>query len=273
MIKMKKKCLLLALVVVTLLLSVCGCALGKDEAMDALLTEALTALQAEDYDKLTSMLSEDVREQLGGSTAPLQEMHDVFRGTLQSRRTTGWNVKSNFINGAKVVTKEFSYSVTTDEGTYHVLLSTMSSAEDSGITQFQIAPQTAASPGNAFFQFFNAGSLAMLMFSLLVLAFCIITTVFAAKSNIKMKPLWIVLIWILQSGFTVTSTNQSFHFGLELIKVSFSGYRALPGGGFSLTVLLPVGAILYWILRKKLIQPDAPSQNNPPYYGPGPFPQ
>ncbi len=265
------------MVIVMVLLSFSGCMFLKDDEMDALLTEALNAVQAEDYDKLTSMLSEGAREQLNGSVVPFEDMHETFHGTVKNYMALGRNIQSNSYNGGpRVLTKAFRYTVTTSEGTYEVLLASMSSAEDSGITQFQITPRSASFMSSIFPQFNSAGSWLMLVFSLLVLVFRIVTTVSAAKSNIKMKPLWIALIWIAQSGFCITSTPYRFHFSIQFINIFFSGFQSLAGGGFSLTVLIPVGAILYWILKKKLTDTEPPKpnmygQNNPPYYGSGPF--
>lgn len=274
---MRKKLLLLSIVIVMALLSFSGCMFLKDNEMDALLSEALNAVQAEDYDKLASMLSKGAREQLNGSVVPFENMHETFHGTVKNYMALGRNIQSDsYHGGPRVLTKAFRYTVTTSEGTYEVLLTVVSSAEDSGITQFQITPRSASFVSSIFPQFNSAGSWLMLVFSLLVLIFRIVTTVSAVKSNIKMKPLWIVLIWIAQSGFCITSTPNRFHFSIQLINAFFSGFQSLAGGGFSLTVLLPVGAILYWILRKKLTDTEPPNpnrygKNNPPYYGSEPF--
>lgn len=274
---MRKKLLLLSIVIVMALLSLSGCMFLKDNEMDALLSEALNAVQAEDYDKLASMLSKGAREELNGSVVPFEDMHKIFHGTVRNYTAIERNIRSDTHRGElRILTKSSRYIVTTDEGTFEVLLSMVSSAENSGITQFQITPRSASFMSSIFPQFNSAGSWLMLVFSLLVLIFRIVTTVSAVKSNIKMKPLWIALIWIAQSGFCITSTPNRFHFSIQLINAFFSGFQSLAGGGFSLTVLLPVGAILYWILRKKLTDTEPPNpnrygKNNPPYYGSEPF--
>ena len=268
------------MVVITMFLSLSGCMFLKDDEMDAVLTDALNAVQTEDYEKLSSMLSEETREKLNGSTAPFEDMHKIFQGTVTSSIALGRSIQSNSYNGGpRILTKAFRYTVTTSEGTYEVLLTIVSSAEDSGITQFQIAPQAASLLGGIVPQLNSVGSWVMLVFSLLVLVFRIISTVSAAKSNIKMKPLWIALIWLAQSGFSLTCSPRNFNFSMQLINPMFSAFQSFAGNGFSLTFLIPIGAILYWILRKKLTKPEPPKpgmygQNYPPLNNEfGQFPQ
>lgn len=277
---MRKKFLLLAMVVITMFLSLSGCVFLKDDEMEELLIDSLNAVQTEDYEKLSFMLSEETRNQLNGSTAGFEDVHNFFQGTVSNVIMIKRSIQSNSYNGGpRILTKDFRYIVITSEGVYEAFLATTSSEEDSGITQFRIRHFTDSLLVGFAFQFNSVGSWVMLIFSLLVLAFRIISTVSAAKSNIKMKPLWIVLIWIAQSGFSITCLPNNFNFRIQLINAMFSGFQSFAGNGFLLTVLIPVGAILYWILRKRLIKPEPPKpgvhgQNDPPFNNEfGQFPQ
>lgn len=66
-------------------------------------------------------------------------MYNFLHGTVSNVILIKRSIQSNFYKGGpRILTKDFRYIVITNEGVYEASLTTMSSEEDSGITQFRI---------------------------------------------------------------------------------------------------------------------------------------
>ena len=90
-----------------------------------------------------------------------------------------------------------------------------------------------------------------LLLTLACVAFSVWMTVDCARRKIKLKWLWILLCW-LSAGFTLTfaASNVGLYFRFGL--VFLPSMATLRSGIFALQLYLPVGAIIYFFMRKKL---------------------
>ena len=96
-----------------------------------------------------------------------------------------------------------------------------------------------------------------LMFRLILLAelaFLIVVIVDAARHKIKKKALWIVAI--ILGGVTVIfmGGNGGLFVRLNLLEILGTYLNTFSDGSFEMGICIPVGAIVYLIMRKKLFR-------------------
>jgi len=77
-----------------------------------------------------------------------------------------------------------------------------------------------------------------------------------AKRNIKWKPLWIILI--LMGMFTVVISDSRFSVHIGLVLAEYCHLKLFTSGSFELNLALPVGAIVYFFIRKTLPPKTSP---------------
>ncbi len=91
------------------------------------------------------------------------------------------------------------------------------------------------------------------------LALCIWMTVDCVKRPIRFKVLWIILIWILVI-LQVSMIGTSFRFNFSFTVIPTWGSLLATVSSFLLRIPVPVGALIYLSVRKK-IKPKASKQN------------
>ena len=116
-----------------------------------------------------------------------------------------------------------------------------------GLAGFQLIPteeiqQQQSHPATAIFG----------VISLLELTFMIVMLVDCCRHKMKLKALWIVLI-ILAAFSAVIQVGNGFsmHFNFNLF-FGFTSFTSYGDGAFDLRIMVPIGAIIYLIMRKKL---------------------
>lgn len=156
--------------------------------------------------------------------------------------------------GRKYVTN--SYAIQTAQKKYHAEVIRCEMPEGDGLYGFRLKLEQAEKPVGTLRDIgsFTGGQWSVLLYYLAAVAFCVVTAVRCAKDPIRMKWLWILLILLVHSGMEHHVRQGLFQLRLLLVMVP-PYYRLLlyPGGGRLLALGLPVGAILYWCIRKKLI--------------------
>ncbi len=98
----------------------------------------------------------------------------------------------------------------------------------------------------------------LIVWFLLTIAFCVWMMVDCIKRPIRLKVLWLILIWIavlLQFSLVGTSLGFRFIFGL----ITRCGIIQATVSSFLLRIPVPVGALIYFFVRKKL--KHKPSKN------------
>lgn len=95
------------------------------------------------------------------------------------------------------------------------------------------------------------------IFSLLFLTFCVWMFVDCLKRRLRYKVLWAIITWIYV-GFSVTvgATGMNFntHFLLALPLTRISAEPSILA--ITVSVFLPIGAIIYFFMRKRLTLPE-----------------
>ena len=100
----------------------------------------------------------------------------------------------------------------------------------------------------------NPFQILLLLVSAACLAFSVVMLIDCFKHKMKYKPLWIILILAGIFAFTLTYIDGEINFNWR-VAVLFFSYTHLAiyeTGAFTLNISIPLGALLYLALRKKL---------------------
>ena len=173
------------------------------------------------------------------------------------------NQKSNLINGESIKTIDSVYEMETDKGKF--VVSVQSSSQTEKLSAFYITPYEKTNmyytgviqnmKDASFLQWI------MLLSNLVVIALIVIAFVDCCRHKIKLKPLWLILIIIgaLSLSLTVSAKGINFNFNL----IWFTAYTALMrygSGDVTIRFVIPLGVVLYFILRHKLIKKPVPNE-------------
>lgn len=105
----------------------------------------------------------------------------------------------------------------------------------------------------------NALQWLVLILGIATIGFTVFAFIDCARRKFKSKGTWcaIILLGVLRVGFTVNQAGFAPNAGFGLI-ISPSSLLTYSLGGYSLSLIIPVGAIVYLVMRKKLLRPQAP---------------
>lgn len=237
--KLKRISVLLIFVIVISVFS--GCAAPTELDARTVTTEFLDLLIQKDYSAAHKYFStvdkESFYEFCGRMSAELEGVEKF------SLKQTKWSRTTK--NG--VTYYSYTFEMLTDKDKSYVV-ETVYLAEDDSFYTFNITGQTALSSTEIL-----PFKLITTALSLAAIGFCVWMVIDCAKRNVRKKALWIILI-LCGFAFTVTF---GYNFG-----INFSLMLALPIWQVysdslctSITASIPLGAIIYCILRKKITVP------------------
>ena len=169
-----------------------------------------------------------------------------FEGATSYELTqTGWNI--NTTNG--VTTRTAAYQIELDTGKIcQLTLQTTENVEGIAYINFRDSSEFIESTKNV-----GTVNIVLLAISIVVMAFTVWMLVDAIRRKMTKKALWIILILLsLSLSFTTgpASVNNSFMVTLFLTPSSYQA--VIPNETLTLTVVLPIGSLIYFFLRKKL---------------------
>ena len=169
-----------------------------------------------------------------------------FEGATSYELTqTGWNI--NTTNG--VTTRTAAYQIELDTGKIcQLTLQTTENVEGIAFINFRDSSEFIESTKNV-----GTVNIVLLAISIVVMAFTVWMLVDAIRRKMAKKALWIILILLsLSLSFTTgpASVNNSFMVTLFLTPSSYQA--VIPNETLTLTVVLPIGSLIYFFLRKKL---------------------
>ena len=99
----------------------------------------------------------------------------------------------------------------------------------------------------------------VLILGIATMGFTAFVFVDCVRRKFKSKGVWcaVILLGVLSLGFTVGKTGfvPTAGFGIIVFPSSLVTYST---GGYALSLVIPVGAIAYLVMRKKLLRPQAP---------------
>ena len=164
----------------------------------------------------------------------------------------GWHFNSS----AGTTVRTVNYILSNDEGKcVAIQLATIDGVDGIGAFSMQDNTGFAAKTKSV-----SATNIALIALSLGVLVFVIIMIVDCAKHSMKRKWLWIIIILLGASG-SLTVGADVFNLGFNISLIPLSEISAdLFSAAISLKISVPVGAIIYATLRKKLFINNAESE-------------
>ena len=242
------KALLLAALMICSAILFCSCSKFKESnaELEGLGRAFIDSIIADDYDTAYSYVSEVSDEETFGELyAKVREM--LGGETEYTLKLTGWNGKVS--NG--VSTHTTVYTMTMESGkSFEVTFATAKGTN--GLSSFYIAPVTASRTSGVVSVIIKvlvgALSIAVIVFTVLMIVDC-------ARRKIKLKALWIVVILLgIRLGMSLNGSNLALN-GFIGLMVSMSKVSIVQGG-FSVRLLIPLGAIVYFFVRKKLRAPE-----------------
>ncbi len=263
---MKKylKTIMLTFIALILAVSFASCSgmeeMFEDEEISKDTRAMLDALIEDDFNAAYSTVSGICTKE------QFKPTYDQMRQALNGATTYTIKLNSfhkNFQSDVTVITA--SYKVETDKGIF--LIEVASQSDNKHLTAFYIAPfektdlyytgTLGTMDGASLFQWI------MLLLNLISLAVIVFAIIKCAKADMRFKGLWIAIIAVgmLAIVYTTQGTikNLAFNFGFSF----FGNYSALIVYGSGKTVcrvLLPIGAILFFALRKFIVN----NQENTP---------
>lgn len=244
---MRKVRMIVLLLCVTLAL--CACMMPEENQTMKSQTQALMdAIIADDQASVRSMISSTV------SNAEFETFYkqarQVFGGVgAYTLKQLNWNTNVN--NGVTV--QQAQFVMTAGEETY--LLQIVISSEMEGIAgfRFDVYEETVTTGTWLTMADADGAQWVFLLIGLAEIGLVIWAVVDCARSKIKNKALWIVLILLgaVVCSFTAVKGNVSFNFNLGVF-LTHTALIRYSTGGFMLRMYLPIGMVVYWILRSRL---------------------
>ncbi len=215
----------------------------------------LDAVIADDMDAAFAVLSTGANRQQFASV--FMQIRQYISGVSNFElEQIGWY--SGVKNGESYY--EATFEMTTNAGTYHVTGVTVTGYDN--LYSFSIVNADEVRYTGTLTTLSGSTPIqwGILLLNLVSLAFVICMVVDCAKRRMKFKSVWI--IWMIIGVITLTlkhavdrSTNLNFNFGIVFLQ--YSHMKQYADGSFILQLLVPVGAIVYFFLRKKVTLPAA----------------
>lgn len=249
-----RKILIVVLVLVACMMVLTGCnsRLLATPDEDEFVRNFLESIEEGDYEKYKDSFIDEIKDEEVFDQG-IKSIDDLLEGEIKDVKKTGVYFRTTKSGGRTTYTRELQYRVVTTQDDYIVSMATVSSdGEVYKTAVFNINYASEVTGQIIDSDDFDIVQLLLLVFTGLCVVFVIFAIVLCAKSKVKLKGLWIPLIILIQTGVTITRMPMQFSFNFHLFATQISNLRKFSNGGTILTVMIPLGAILFVILRKKL---------------------
>lgn len=172
----------------------------------------------------------------------------------------------NYSSRNGIATTQLTYRMETNSGAFVVVASAMNTKE--GLLSFHVTPEEqttlvyTGTPGHM--EGATAVQWIVLVLGFLVWGFVIWVFVDCCRRKIRMKPLWLLLIVFGAVLVTLTISGSAVNFQFNAgIYLTVSSLLRYGDGTHQLRLVIPLGAILYLSMRRKLEKPATPTSPTP----------
>ena len=234
------KVFLPVLIFLSILFGLCACtAVEQNDNAEQVTESILDGIVSGDYDETRSMFKNIA------SDKDFRSFFDTVSEMLSDTKSyelkqVGWH--SRVDNG--ISTYSVTFEMSTDDGEKY-MVETHFLKDDNSLYSFNITP-TYSMSNNAVIPF----QIVFVVISFASCAFCVWMIIDCSRRKIRKKPLWIILILLSFSLMLTFGNELGMNFTLRL-NFPLSNVTVAPMSvAFKLTI--PVGAIIYFIVRKKL---------------------
>ena len=233
-----------------------GCAdLLKSEEMDEEAARLINALNENDADQIFQSMYPGVvtREEFDESYESVRQLWEQSDDYTMKRKSI--NTKKNFNKSGDSLVCQAQYYVYTQNQEYTITLTHLSDNNGDGVYQFNL--NAGAEPVLISGGVTTAGENSALQWGLLLLSvlsylFIIVTEVDILRKRPRLFGVWAAAALTFM-GFSIQVSPSNFHVGGNVSWFILSAFRIYSGGRRNFIFALPVGAIVYWCLRKKLL--------------------
>jgi hypothetical protein len=230
------------LLVVCLISTLAGCGdKEKNEKVTRLTEGFLDAIIANDPDTAYSLMTSGVsRAEFDTFFSQIRKIFDGVKSYKLSQ--TGWYASiDNGITSYKV-----TFNMKADNGSEYQVETTITDGYEN-ISYIHITSTATAAPASPLLIPFK---IIMPVISIATITFAVWMIVDCAKRKLSKKALWIIVI-LLGASVTLTVGNGFSINWMVGLAFASSSVKA-SGGALSIRLAAPVGAIIYFIIRKKL---------------------
>ena len=262
---MKRNTLIAVSAIILAVLLLCsGCAAALQVLEDAETrqnTEAmLDALITNDFQAAYSLVSENCPEEDFKSV--FTQMQKLLANTdSYELKLLSIHANSEISNGQKSRSISSVYEMTTRSSRIIVSIKMDSQI---GLCSFHLTPyeNTDYHSIGTLENMENATGVqwALLLLNVITIALTAFAIVDCCRQRIKKKALWLLLLILgfFSIGATISPTNFRFNFNLGWI-TAYSALIRYGSGTVMLRLMLPVGTIIYFVMRRSLLTKNTPS--------------
>ncbi len=259
---MKKASVVWVVLIILVCCFMTGCAgVLENESMDLEVEKIIEALNEDDADKIYSAMYPNAvtREEFDEA---YEKIHKFWqKSDSHTKKLNAINTKKTLNKSGNSVICEAQYYVYTQDNFYTIYLNYLSDDKGEGLYGFYL--QVGAEPMliSGSFRTVRENSVlqwGVLLFGVLSYIFIIITVVDILRKRPRLFGLWLVAALAFFS-LQIKRVPDNSYMGVAVNWFALSSYKIYNNGSWILFFAVPVGAIVYWCLRKKL----KPKQKKP----------
>ncbi len=264
---MKKalRCLTVTLVVLAVLVFATSCNLSENAPLAQELCRQMTdAILADDFDGayavVSAVCSEEEFQPIYGQLRTLLE----GVGSYELKQTA---FRSELKSG--VETYSATYRLVSESQT-GLSVEVALSSETEGLIRYVVHQSVSSTGTLATVGQFNPVQWGLLIYSALCIALVVLMVLDCAKRTLNARALWILLIILGHLKLYAATVDSTLSTGFRIgALLPFSKLVLYQNGAFDLALFLPVGAVVYFFLRKRLTEkyekplPPAPYTDEP----------
>ena len=251
-------------IILTVLILCSGCTAVLQELENAEVRQStegmLDALIANDFQTAYSLVNKICAEEdFKPAFTQMQELLgnvDTYELKLLSIYTNG-----TLTNGQKVSSVSSVYEMTTQSGR---IIVSIRMDDQVGLNSFYLTPYEKT-------DYYFTGTLnnlkdatgaqwGFLLLNVIAIGFTVFALVDCSRQKIKKKALWILLLLLgfISLGATISSTSFRLNFNVGWI-TAYSALIRYGSGTVMLRLMLPVGTIIYFAMRRSLLKESTPA--------------
>lgn len=258
-----KVAILIMILVAVIAFSACEIPIDTDSTLYQNTEGMIEALAENDKDAARALLGEACSDEDFNNAYPA--FVEVFNG-IGEYELSGLGVNRGVKNGISY--NNMTLLLSTEKGEFQLFVEERSDIPGV-LSSFHISEynSAAAAPSGSVIAF----QIILFLVSIAELGFVVWMTVDCAKRKIRKKALWIILILLVNVIFKLAVSSSNIRFNLSFF-FGTSSLSVLSTGEFAISLSIPLGAILWLIMRDRIkpvekpvlenLAPDA-SENSP----------
>lgn len=265
---MKKTSIAALLLSILLFCFLSGCAgLLKNERMDREVESLIAALNEDDADQIFEAMYPNVvtREEFDEGYEEIRQLWEA--ADSYTIKLASISTKKNISTSGESVIRQAEYYVYTPNNSYTFTLAHLSNAGGAGLYHFNLnigAEPVLISGGFTTAEANSVLQWIVLLLSVLSYIFVLVTEIDILRKRPRLFGLWLVAA-LAFFCFQVQISPENFRIAGGVNFFALSAFKIYSTGARNFVLSLPIGAIAYWLLRRKLLaqKKQAFIQNGP----------